>query len=97
MGRTLTPAEVRKRTERAHREAYVALPNDALPAGPGGNPGVQWQLASEALRTWSEDKEVNAEELERTHTDLGNRMTYLSSGPITSTSAPYCDFAIPFA
>src|ERR1017187_9123298 len=38
--------ELSLRTEPAHCEAYVALPNDALPAGPGGNPGVQWQLAS---------------------------------------------------
>jgi DNA-binding transcriptional MerR regulator len=41
--------ELSLRTEPAHREAYVALPNDALPAGPGGDPGAQWQLASEAL------------------------------------------------
>ena len=31
--------ELSLRTEPAHREAYVALPNDALPAGPGGKPG----------------------------------------------------------
>jgi hypothetical protein len=32
--------ELNLRIEPAHREAYVALPNDALPAGPAGNPGV---------------------------------------------------------
>ena len=37
--------ELSLRTEPAHREAYVVLPNDALPAGPGGNPSVHWQLA----------------------------------------------------
>ena len=37
--------ELTLRTEPAHREAYVAIPNDPLPTGPGGNPSVHWQLA----------------------------------------------------
>jgi DNA-binding transcriptional MerR regulator len=82
--------ELSLRTEPAHREAYVALPNDALPAGPGGNPAVQWQLASEALRSWADEHGINA-------LNLGVRITYLASGPVTETSAPYCDFAVPFA
>src|SRR5260370_27773599 len=41
--------ELTLRTEPAHREAYVALPNAALPAGPGGDPPVQWPPAPEAL------------------------------------------------
>jgi DNA-binding transcriptional MerR regulator len=81
--------ELSLRTEPAHREAYVALPNDALPAGPGGNPAVQWQLASEALRAWADEHGINA-------LNLGVRITYLASGPVTETSAPYCDFAVPF-
>ena len=89
--------ELTLRTEPAHREAYVALPNDALPTGPGGNPGVQWQLASEALRAWSEEHDINPEELELKPEDLGVRITYLASEPVTETSAPYCDFAVPFA
>ena len=89
--------ELSLRTEPAHREAYVALPNDALPAGSGGNPGVQWQLASEALRAWAEEQGLNPEELTLKPEDLGMRITYLSSGPVTETSAPYCDFAVPFA
>lgn len=89
--------ELTLRTEPAHREAYVALPNDALPAGPGGNPGVQWQLASEALHAWWEEQGINPEELETKPEDLGVRITYLASGPVTETSAPYCDFAVPFA
>ena len=24
------------------------------------------------------------------------RITYFASGPVTETSAPYCDFAVPF-
>ncbi len=36
--------ELSLRTEPAHRESYVALPNDALPGGSSGNPGAQWQL-----------------------------------------------------
>jgi DNA-binding transcriptional MerR regulator len=89
--------ELTLRTEPAHREAYVALPNDALPTGPGGNPGVQWQLASEALHAWGEEHGINPEELELQPEDLGVRITYLASGPVTETSAPYCDFAAPFA
>lgn len=89
--------ELTLRTEPAHREAYVALPNDALPTGPGGNPGVQWQLASEALHAWWEERGINPEELELKPEDLGVRITYLASGPVTETSAPYCDFAVPFA
>jgi DNA-binding transcriptional MerR regulator len=89
--------ELSLRTEPAHREAYVALPNDALPAGPGGNPGVHWQLASEALHAWAEEHGLNPEELELKPEDLGVRITYLASEPVTETSAPYCDFAVPFA
>jgi DNA-binding transcriptional MerR regulator len=89
--------ELGLRTEPAHREAYVALPNDALPAGPGGNPGVQWQLATEALHAWAAEHGINPEDLEPKPEDLGVRITYLASGPVTDTSAPYCDFAVPFA
>jgi DNA-binding transcriptional MerR regulator len=89
--------ELTLRTEPAHHEAYVAIPNDALPAGPGGNPGVQWQLASEALHAWAAERGMNPEELDLMPEDLGVRITYLASEPVTDTSAPYCDFAVPFA
>jgi DNA-binding transcriptional MerR regulator len=89
--------ELSLRTEPAHREAYVALPNDALPAGPGETPGVQWQLASEALRAWAEEDHINPETLKLKPEDLGIRITYFASEPVTETSAPYCDFAVPFA
>ncbi len=77
--------------------AYVALPNDAIATGPGQNPGVQWQLASEALRAWAEKQLLNPEELSLKPEDLGMRITYLASEPVTETSVPYCDFAVPFA
>jgi hypothetical protein len=86
--------ELSLRTEPAHREAYVAMPNGSVPSGPGGNPGVQWQLASEALRAWATEQGVDP--LNQVD-DLGVRITYLASGPVTETSAPYCDFAVPFA
>jgi hypothetical protein len=89
--------ELTLRTEPGHREAYVALPNDAIPSGPGGGPGVQRQLVSEALRTWAEESGPNPESLTLKPEDLGMRITYLSNGPVTETSAPYCDFAVPFA
>jgi DNA-binding transcriptional MerR regulator len=88
--------ELSLRTEPAHREAYVALPNDALPGGPGGNSGAHWQLASEALQAWAVDNGLDPEHLGLTPEDLGVRITYLASGPVTATSAPYCDFAVPF-
>jgi DNA-binding transcriptional MerR regulator len=85
--------ELNLRTEPAHREAYVALPNDTIPGGPGGSPEVHLQLASEALRAWAEDSGINPEsQLE----DLGMRITYFATGPVTETSAPYRDFAVPF-
>jgi DNA-binding transcriptional MerR regulator len=86
--------ELSLRTEPAHREAYVALPNDALPAGPGGKPAVQWRLASEALQAWAAEHGIDPESGPE---DLGVRITYLASEPVTETSAPYCDFAVPFA
>jgi hypothetical protein len=90
--------ELSLRTEPAHREAYVALPNDAIAAGPGQAPGVQWQLASEALRAWAGEHGLNPEELELSPEDLGVRITYFASElPVTETSAPYCDFAVPYA
>jgi DNA-binding transcriptional MerR regulator len=89
--------EMTLRTEPAHREAYVALANDALPTGPGGDPGVQRQLVSEALRAWAENGGINPEGLTLTPEDLGVRITYLANGPVTETSPPYCDFAVPFA
>jgi DNA-binding transcriptional MerR regulator len=89
--------ELTLRTEPAHREAYVAMPNDAVPTGPGGNPGVQWQLASEALRAWAEEGGIKPETLTLKPEDLGMRITYFVSEPVTETSVPSCDFAAPFA
>ena len=88
--------ELSLRTEPAHREAYVALPNDAIPAGPGQKPTVQWQLASEALRAWAVEG-IDPERLTVKPEDLGVRITYLASEPVTETSTPYCDFAVPYA
>jgi DNA-binding transcriptional MerR regulator len=89
--------ELSLRTEPAHHEAYVALPNDAPPAGPGENPAAHWQLASEALRAWAAEHGLDPEGLALKPEDLGVRITYLASEPVTATSAPYCDFAVPFA
>jgi DNA-binding transcriptional MerR regulator len=89
--------ELSLRIEPAHREAYVALPNDATASGPGESPGVQWQLASEALQAWAEDRGFDPEHFDRTTGDLGLRLTYFASEPVTATSVPYCDFAVPFA
>ena len=80
--------ELTLRTEPAHSEAYVALPNDALPGGPGGNPGAQWQLASEALQAWAVEHGIDPVSLALKPEDLGVRITYLASEPVTETSPP---------
>lgn len=54
-------------------------------------------LADEALRTWAANHAIDPEQLSLTPADLGVRITYLASGPPTETSAPECDFAVPFA
>jgi DNA-binding transcriptional MerR regulator len=88
--------ELSLRTEPAHREAYVAMPKDAVPTGPGGKPGVQWQLASEALRAWAVEQGIDPENRAHVLEDLGVRITYLVNGPVTNTSVPDCDFAVAF-
>jgi DNA-binding transcriptional MerR regulator len=89
--------ELSLRSEPAHREAYVAIPNDQLPTGPGGSPSVHYQLAGEALRAWAEEGGINPKTLTLWPEDLGMRITYFANGPITTTSVPYCDFAVAFA
>jgi DNA-binding transcriptional MerR regulator len=86
--------ELTLRTEPAHREAFVALP-----VGPGGTPAVHLQLAMESLQAWGQEQEPEheGERLARTPEDLGLRITYLATGPVTETTVPDCDLAVPFA
>ena len=82
--------ELTLRTDPAHREAYVAL-------GPAGWNPVQWQLASESLGNWAAESGIDAENLWHEFEDLGGpRITYLVTPPVTETSVPDCDFAVPF-
>ena len=75
--------ELTLRTEPAHREAFVNI-------GPGGQTNaVQWQLVSESLHAWAEERAVEPN-------DLGVRITYLAPPPRSADSAPDCDFAVPF-
>ena len=82
------------RTEPAHREAFVTLP-----VGPGGIPAAHFQLAAESLRAWEQEQEQDHEDederLTLTPEDLGLRITYLATGPVTAP-VPDCDFALPF-
>jgi DNA-binding transcriptional MerR regulator len=83
--------ELTLRIEPAHREAYIDL-------GPGGQiDATQWQLAYEALVSWRDAQGIEDEKLSLTPDDLGVRITYLATPPITDTSVPDCDFAVPFA
>jgi hypothetical protein len=83
--------ELTLRVEPAHREAYVDL-------GPGGQTSpAQWQLADESLRSWADAQGIDPKQLSLKPEDLGVRITYLADRPPTETSAPECDFAVPFA
>jgi DNA-binding transcriptional MerR regulator len=87
--------ELTLRTEPAHREAFVALP-----INPGGEVSpVHFQLAMESLRTWAGEQGIEDERLTLKPGDLGLRLTYFATGPVTATSVPddYCDVAVPFA
>jgi hypothetical protein len=89
--RPAASAAARTSVEPAHREAYVDL-------GPGGQiDATQWQLADEALRSWRDAQGIEDKQLTLTPEDLGVRITYLATPPITDTSVPDCDFAVPFA
>ena len=81
--------ELTLRTEPAHREAFVALPGSGLVSG------VQIQLAAESLQTWAQEQEHEheGERLTLKPEDLGERITYLATGPASVD----CDFAVPFA
>ena len=94
--------ELTLRTEPAHQEAFVALPADSVgvPAGAGGTAvAVHWQLAMESLQAWLQEQEQahKGERLAIEPADLGVRLTYLWTPPVTKASVPDCDFAIPFA
>jgi hypothetical protein len=56
---------------------------------------VQIQLAAESLQAWAQEQEQEheGERLALTPEDLGERITYLASGPASAD----CDFAVPFA
>jgi DNA-binding transcriptional MerR regulator len=77
--------ELHLRTERAHRgEAFIDL-------GPGGQTSpAQWKLISESLHGWAHEHRAHPSE-------LGARVTFLASTPVTETSAPDCDFVVPIS
>ncbi len=76
--------ELSLRIEPSHQEAFVHL-------GPGGETTpADWQLVWESLRAWADERTVQP-------SALGARVTYLASPPITETSRPDCDFAVPIA
>jgi DNA-binding transcriptional MerR regulator len=80
--------ELSLRTEPAHREAFVALPD-------AGDEAVHWHLAGESLEAWAQEQEHEGERLTLTPEDLGLRITYLASA--YGTEEPYRDMALPFA
>ncbi|WP_300609253.1 MerR family transcriptional regulator [Trebonia sp.] len=82
--------ELSLRTEPAHLEAFVALPD-------AGDEAVHWHLAGESLQAWADEQEQEheGERLALTPEDLGLRITYLASA--LGTEEPYRDMALPFA
>jgi len=81
--------ELSLRTEPAHQEAFVALPDD-------GDEAVHWHLAMESLWAWAQEQEQEheGERLALEPEDLGMRITYLASA--YGTEEPYRDMAVPF-
>jgi DNA-binding transcriptional MerR regulator len=82
--------ELTLRTEPAHIEAFVALPDE-------GDEVAHWQLATGSLEAWAEEPrpEHEGDRLAFTPADLGLRITYLASA--LGTGEPYRDMALPFA
>jgi len=81
--------ELSLRTEPAHTEAFVALPDD-------GDEALHWQLAMESLSAWAQEQEQEHKDEPVTvePEDLGMRITYLPSA--LNTDEPYRDLALPF-
>jgi hypothetical protein len=82
--------ELTLRTEPAHREMFVALPS-----GPGGTSPVHFELAMESMRAWAQEQGYEDEHPTR-WPDLGLRITYFSTGPVTDPVPDY-DVAVAFA
>ena len=82
--------ELTLRTEPAHIEAFVSLPD-------AGDEVAHWQLATGSLEAWAEEPrpEHEGDRLSFTPADLGLRITYLASA--LSTGEPYRDMALAFA
>ena len=82
--------ELTLRTEPAHREAFVALPD-------AWDEPVHLQLAGESLEAWAQEREREheGEPLALTPEDLGLRIAHLASA--LGTEEPYRDLALPFA
>ena len=79
------------RTEPAHKEAFVQLPTPVRGARSAADfPPTQWELVTQSLHSWAASHGAQP-------SDLGVRTTYLAKLPITETSVPDCDFAVPFA
>jgi len=79
--------ELTLRTEPAHGEVFVPLPL--------GWGLAQWQIAIESMQAWEQEHEDEDVRLALTPEDLGMRITYLATGPVTAR-VPDCDFALPF-
>jgi DNA-binding transcriptional MerR regulator len=75
--------ELSVRIEAAHREAFVNL-------GPGQISPARWQVASQSLHAWADERQVHPSE-------LGIRVTFLTDAPVTEASTPDCDFAVPIS
>ena len=63
----------------------------------GGLAGLGLAAALPLSRAWAEEGGINPETLTLKPEDLGMRITYFVSEPVTETSVPSCDFAAPFA
>jgi DNA-binding transcriptional MerR regulator len=70
------------RDEPAHREAFIHL-------GDGGETEpARWQLVTQSLHSWGQERGVQP-------TELGARITYLADATVPEGQGPDCDFALP--
>jgi len=82
--------ELSLRTEPAHRELYVVIPVSGA-----GISAVHFELAMESMRAWAQERGIEDEDPTR-WPDLGLRITYFSTGPVTDP-VPDFDVAVAFA
>ena len=88
--------ELSLRTERAHREGTSRCRTLRYRLA-RGEPGSAVAARRRVIARLGVGAGHRGERLTLKPEDLALRITYFATGPVTETSAPYRDFAVPFA